>query len=111
MKNRITPITAISMKRRLSIVASGVHGGHRIMAARIQRMAAADSAQGEPAAARGAMRLHRLQRVLRTTRMKAAARPQQRAEHALVGAYQEDYWQNQKRAHQRGSLCQCWARL
>ena len=65
-------------------------GGHGIVAARVQGMAAGDAAQREPAAARGAEAGDRPHRVFRAGRHEAAARAQQRADPALVAAQAAD---------------------
>src|SRR5258708_12234667 len=57
---------------------------HRIEAAGMERMAAADAPECEPEPAQQAVLFERLEGVLRATRIVAAARPQQRAQGALV---------------------------
>jgi len=70
--------------------AVGLVFGHRIKPAWMQRMAADDAAHGQPAPAQDAKARQRLDGVFRTAWMKPAARPEQRADRALVAAQQEN---------------------
>lgn len=64
--------------------------GNRIQAARMQGMAARQSADGQPDAARGTMEGDRLHRVFRTAGHETAARAEQGADEALVAAQHRD---------------------
>src|SRR5690606_14924099 len=63
---------------------------YRIQSAAAQGLAARDSAKAQPAPARAAEAGDRDARIFGATRMEAAARAQQRAQHTLVTTDQED---------------------
>src|SRR5450830_1091424 len=67
-----------------------VFGRDRIEAARMPGMAFAEAAHRQPRAARGAMGLDRLDRVMRAAGIKAAALAQHGREQQLVGPQQQD---------------------
>src|ERR1700685_128342 len=90
------PSSAQSASRRLMVVGmaglGGVgagRGGHRIVAAFMERMAARQAPQRQRTAAQAAVRAHRLERVLRARGVEAAARAEQRADPKLIGADQD----------------------
>jgi len=70
--------------------AAGMAFGHRIKPAWMQRMAAAETAHGQPAPAQYAKARQRLGGIFRAAWMKPAARPEQRADRALVAAQHEN---------------------
>lgn len=59
---------------------------YRIVAAGMQRMATPQAARGQPCTTRRAVTGHGFHRVFRATGRKAATRPQQRTDEALVEA-------------------------
>src|ERR1035441_1232493 len=82
------PNSAHRAIRRLMVVGmTGLcwMGRHRIVAAGMERVAARQSPDGQSAAAQAAMPAHRLERVLRTGRIEAAARSEQRTDRELIG--------------------------
>ena len=82
-------------------VSARVGVGDRIEAARVERMAARDAADAEPAAAQGAEAFHCLHRIGRTAGIEPAALPQQRAYQQLVAAEEEQdesFWHLRGRA-------------
>src|SRR5690349_3130697 len=64
--------------------------GHRVDAARVPRMAAAEAACGQPAAAQRTMGLERLDGIAGTGRVEAAVLPEHRGQHEPVGAHDPD---------------------
>src|ERR1700693_1015820 len=62
---------------------------HGVESSRVQRMAAAQALQRQPAALEDAEAQHRLEGVVRTGGIEAAARPEERADGPLVDADQE----------------------
>src|ERR1700686_2038363 len=90
------PSSAQSARRRLKVVGmaslgggGAAVGGHRIVAAGIEWVAARQAPQRQPGATQAAVRAHRLECVLRTRRVEAATRTEQRADAELVGADQD----------------------
>src|ERR1700722_14772928 len=90
------PSSAHSARRRLTVVGmAGLVGHavrverHRIVTTGMERMAARQAPDRQPAATQAAVPLHRLECVLRTRRVEAAACAEQWADRALVGADQD----------------------
>ncbi len=99
----------LSMARSLiSVVRRCVRAfGHGIVAAGIPGMAASDATRREPRAAQRPVTLNGVLRVAGTRGIKAAVRPEQRADEPAVERDEGD----QERAHRRTILSQCDCRL
>src|ERR1700722_16305328 len=106
------PSSIHSAMRRLMVVGMtglcGVRielGRHRIEAAGMERMAARQAPQRQPTAAPAAVPRHRLERVLRTRRVKAAARAEPWTQRQLIGADQDA----EEVAHVEDIFCQIFS--
>src|SRR5579863_2469483 len=101
--NRKAPSS--SMRRLSMTMLQGA--GHRVVTARMQGMAAADAAGGEPAAFPGAVFFDGFDGVERAAGLEAAARTQQWAHEIPIQA-DGDY---QEALHRLITSCQCQSRL
>jgi hypothetical protein len=82
--------TGLSRSTVLALCRELADRGHRVEPARVQWMAAAEAADGQPASLQHAEAADGLHRVLRATGDESAAWPQQGADEALVAAQQQD---------------------
>jgi hypothetical protein len=84
--------TSASAGRSISVrmLTSWLPLWHRIIAARVERLAFEQPANGEPSTAQNAVRLHRLDRVLRARRVEAAMMRQYRRQESSVDTDRRD---------------------